>query len=97
MTSAIVMAAGKGTRMHSRHGKTMHKLLDRPIIEHICDTLEKLNVENRVIVVGFDGDSIKNHLKDRCDYAVQDPQQGTAHACRARQSGHRIRNKVRLS
>ncbi len=80
MTSAIVMAAGKGTRMHSRHGKTMHKLLDRPIIEHICDTLEKLNVENRVMVIGFDGDSIKNHLRERCDYAVQDPQQGTAHA-----------------
>ncbi|MBR5048716.1 MAG: bifunctional UDP-N-acetylglucosamine diphosphorylase/glucosamine-1-phosphate N-acetyltransferase GlmU [Erysipelotrichaceae bacterium] len=80
MTSAIVMAAGKGTRMHSRHGKTMHKLLDRPIIEHICDTLEKLEIENRVFVVGFDGDSIREHLKDRCDYAVQDPQQGTAHA-----------------
>ena len=80
MTSAIVMAAGKGTRMHSRHGKTMHKLLDRPMIEHICDTLEKLEVENRVFVIGFDGDSIKDHLGERCQYALQDPQYGTAHA-----------------
>ena len=80
MTSAIVMAAGKGTRMHSRHGKTMHRLLDRPMIEHICDTLEKLEVENKVFVIGFDGDSIKEHLGERCQYAVQDPQYGTAHA-----------------
>ena len=80
MTSAIVMAAGKGTRMHSRHGKTMHKLLDRPMIEHICDTLEKLEVENKVFVIGFDGDSIKNYLGERCQYALQEPQYGTAHA-----------------
>ena len=80
MTSAIVMAAGKGTRMHSQHGKTMHKLLGKPMIEHICDTLEKLQVENKVFVIGFDGESIKNHLKERCDYAIQQPQYGTAHA-----------------
>ena len=40
MTSAIVLAAGKGTRMRSQKAKTMHKVMDRPMLSHILTTLE---------------------------------------------------------
>jgi len=80
MTFAIVMAAGKGTRMKSNHAKTMHHLLDRPIIEHIYDTLEEISVDKKVFVVGFGGDDIKAHFGNKVEYSIQEPQLGTAHA-----------------
>ncbi len=80
MTLAIVMAAGKGTRMKTNHAKTMHCLLDKPMIEHIYDTLVKVGVEESVFVVGYEREEIMNHLQDKVQYAIQDPQQGTAHA-----------------
>ena len=48
MLNAIVLAAGKGTRMHSNKAKTMHKILDKPILEHVYDTLDKLQCKNRM-------------------------------------------------
>ena len=80
MISAIVMAAGRGTRMNSKHAKTMHKILGKPIIEHIYDTLEKIGVKNKVFVVGYGKESIMNYLQNKVQYAVQEPLLGTAHA-----------------
>ncbi len=80
MLNAIVMAAGKGTRMHSQKAKTMHKLLDQPMLEHIYDTLQNLNCDNTVYVVGHGKDEIKDYFKDKVEYAIQEPQLGTAHA-----------------
>jgi len=80
MRSAIVMAAGKGTRMKSELPKTMHQILDRPMIGHIYDNLIKANVEQIVVVVGFGADYVKNYLQDKVNYALQEPQLGTGHA-----------------
>ncbi|MGI6607597.1 MAG: bifunctional UDP-N-acetylglucosamine diphosphorylase/glucosamine-1-phosphate N-acetyltransferase GlmU [Erysipelotrichaceae bacterium] len=80
MISAIVMAAGRGTRMNSKHAKTMHKILGKPMIEHIYDVLESVGVDNKVFVVGYGRESIMNHLQDKVQYAVQQPLLGTAHA-----------------
>lgn len=80
MLNAIVMAAGKGTRMHSQSAKTMHKVLDKPMIEHIYDTLKKLETDDIVFVVGHGKDEIENYFKDKVHYAIQMPQLGTAHA-----------------
>ena len=51
MISAIVMAAGRGTRMNSKYAKTMHKILGKPMIEHTYDVLEKIGVENKVLLL----------------------------------------------
>ena len=80
MLYSIIMAAGKGTRMKSGTGKTMHKIMDKPIIEYICDTMEQLDCQRQVIVVGYDRENLMAHLGDRAEYAVQDLQHGTAHA-----------------
>ncbi len=80
MKSAIILAAGKGTRMISKKNKVMHEILGKPAIEHVVDNLEKSGVTFQVVVVGHDAQSILDHLEDRVHYATQDQQLGTGHA-----------------
>lgn len=80
MKSAIVMAAGKGTRMKSEKTKTMHQVFDKPMIEHVYDNLKKAGVDHIVVVVGHGAEQIQNYLKDKVEYAMQMPQLGTGHA-----------------
>ena len=80
MKSAIVLAAGKGTRMKSSLSKVMHPVCNKPMIGHIVTALEAAGVERIVVVVGHGADSVKEYLKDRVEYALQEPQLGTGHA-----------------
>ena len=80
MISAIVMAAGKGTRMHSDLAKTMHKVLDKPMVDHIYGTLKSVGVENIVYVVGYGADTVREHMGDKVIFAIQEPQLGSGHA-----------------
>lgn len=80
MKYAIVLGAGKGTRMKSKINKVMHKVVDKPIIGHIVDNLEKCGVTEINVVVGFQKEQIMDYLKDRVTYTHQDEQLGTAHA-----------------
>ena len=49
--TAIVLAAGEGTRMKSRHPKVMHRLLDRPLVWWAVNSARKADVERIVVVV----------------------------------------------
>lgn len=80
MKSAIILAAGKGTRMKSSLSKVMHPVCNKPMIGHIVTALEEAGVERIVAVVGHGADSVKEYLKDRVEYALQEPQLGTGHA-----------------
>ncbi len=80
MTSAIVLAAGKGTRMRSQKAKTMHKVMDKPMLSHILTTLEKLSIDDVVFVVGHGADSIEEYYGSQVGYALQQPQLGSGHA-----------------
>lgn len=80
MNHAIVMAAGKGTRMKSEKAKPMHEILGKPIVGHICDTLQKCGIEDVVFVVGHGHEQIENYFGDKVRYAMQMPQLGTGHA-----------------
>ena len=80
MRSAIVLAAGKGTRMKSDKCKVMHEVLHKPMIGHIVESLRKANVDRIVVVVGHGAESVKEYLKDSVEYALQEPQLGTGHA-----------------
>ena len=80
MKSAIVLAAGKGTRMKSSLSKVMHPVCNKPMIGHIVSTLEEAGVQRIVVVVGHGAESVKEYLKDRVEYALQEPQLGTGHA-----------------
>lgn len=79
MRNAIVLAAGKGTRMKSDRSKVMHTIIDRPMLSYIIEALRAVHVERIVIVVGYQAESIQNFYDD-VEFALQEPQLGTGHA-----------------
>lgn len=80
MKSAIVLAAGKGTRMKSIHNKVMHPVANKPMIGHIISALKKCDIENIMVIVGHGAESVKEYLQDEVQYALQSEQLGTGHA-----------------
>lgn len=78
--NAIIMAAGKGTRMHSDLPKVLHKIMDEPMISLITSSLNKAGSERIVSIVGYGRDEVMKAMEGRCEFAVQDPQLGTGHA-----------------
>lgn len=78
--AAIVLAAGKGTRMKSDIHKVLHPVAGRPMIEHLLASLAQLAPERTVVIVGDLRDQLKQALGGRVEMAVQDPQLGTGHA-----------------
>lgn len=80
MRSAIVLAAGKGTRMKSNKNKVMHEVLNKPMIQHVVDVLKKCEVEEIIVVIGHQGETLKDYLKDSVRYVEQKEQLGTGHA-----------------
>ena len=78
---AIVLAAGKGSRMKSKDAnKVTLMLADKPMIVHSVELLEKVDVHPIVIVVGFAKESVMNILGERVYFAEQTKRLGTAHA-----------------
>lgn len=79
MRNAIILAAGKGTRMKSDKSKVMHTIIDRPMLGYIIDALREVGVERIVVVVGYQAQTIQDAYPD-VEFALQEPQLGTGHA-----------------
>ncbi len=83
-TQAVIMAAGKGTRMKSDRSKVMHEVAGRPMIEWVAKAALDAGCDNLVVIVGHQREVVQEHLTrqfgDRVAFAVQDPQLGTGHA-----------------
>ena len=77
---AVVLAAGKGTRMKSSLHKVLHPVLGKSMVDHAVTNLQKIGVEKIVTVIGYEADSVRAELKDRVEYAMQTEQLGTGHA-----------------
>jgi bifunctional UDP-N-acetylglucosamine pyrophosphorylase/glucosamine-1-phosphate N-acetyltransferase len=78
--AAVILAAGKGTRMKSARHKVLHPLAGRPMIEHLLDALGELAPERTVVVVGEGREQLESALAGRAAFVVQEPQFGTGHA-----------------
>lgn len=90
---AIVLAAGKGTRMKSDLPKVLSQALGRPLVEYVLDALERAGVARTLVVVGYRGDTVRQVLADRrrVEFVDQTQQLGTGHAvmvCRELFSQH---------
>lgn len=79
-TYALVLAAGKGTRMRTEMPKCAYPILKKPMIEYIVENIEKSNIEETVVVVGHKREVLQDILQDRVSYAYQEEQLGTGHA-----------------
>lgn len=79
---AVVLAAGKGTRMKSDLPKVLFPARGRPMIEYVLDALEAGGVHQSVVVIGYRADDVKATLAHRSGlkYALQAEQLGTGHA-----------------
>jgi bifunctional UDP-N-acetylglucosamine pyrophosphorylase/glucosamine-1-phosphate N-acetyltransferase/UDP-N-acetylglucosamine pyrophosphorylase len=80
--TAIVLAAGKGTRMKSDLPKVLFPVLGRPMIHWVLDALEAAGISKKVIVVGYRSDLVEAELcgRDGVHFAIQSQQLGTGHA-----------------
>ena len=77
---AIVMAAGKGTRMKSKNSKLVQKIYGKEIVKRAVEKAEKAGVEDIVAVVGYKKEEVMEVLGDNIKYAFQDEMLGTGHA-----------------
>lgn len=68
---AIVLAAGKGTRMKSGTPKVMHKILGRPMIFYVLDALKRAGIADIIVIAGHDNAVIKEAVKKDARVLVQ--------------------------
>nr|WGD60793.1 NTP transferase domain-containing protein [Bacillus velezensis] len=75
---AVILAAGKGTRMKSKLYKILHPVCGKPMVEHVADEALKLSLAKLVTIVGHGAEDVKKQLGQKSDYALQAEQLGTA-------------------
>ncbi|KRM11316.1 bifunctional UDP-N-acetylglucosamine diphosphorylase/glucosamine-1-phosphate N-acetyltransferase GlmU [Paucilactobacillus suebicus] len=78
--NAIILAAGKGTRMKSKLYKVLHQVCGKTMVDHVLTQIEKNKMDNVVTVVGFGAQDVEDELGERTKYVLQKKQLGTGHA-----------------
>ncbi len=88
---ALILAAGKGTRMRSDLPKVVHPVGGRPMVHAVVDACVAAGCRRVILVVGYQQDVVRSHfmgtlggpLSRGVEFAVQDQQLGTGHAVRS--------------
>lgn len=83
--NAVILAAGKGTRMKSKQYKVLHKVAGKSMIDHVLTNVKRAGVDEIVTIVGHGADQVKETLGDQSLYSYQEEQLGTAHAVKMAQ------------
>ena len=78
--NAVILAAGKGTRMKSKLYKVLHPVCGKPMVEHVIENVSSIKAKKIVTIIGHGAEEVKSVLKDKTEYALQAEQLGTAHA-----------------
>ena len=78
--AAIILAAGKGTRMKSDLHKVLHPIAGRPMIDHLMASVAVLSPKKTVVVVGSGREQLEAAMAGRAETVLQEPQLGTGHA-----------------
>ncbi|MFG0290069.1 MAG: NTP transferase domain-containing protein [Rhodopirellula sp. JB044] len=92
---AVILAAGKGTRMNSELPKVLCPVVDRPMIHFVLDAANQAGIGKKVVVIGYEKQAVRDELETRGEtdivFAEQNEQLGTGHAvqmCREHLEGH---------
>jgi N-acetylglucosamine-1-phosphate uridyltransferase (contains nucleotidyltransferase and I-patch acetyltransferase domains) len=82
MRMAVILAAGKGTRMKSSKPKVLHEVLGKSMVLHVIDNLKASAVDKIVVILGHEAALVKAHLAnvENIEFVEQTEQLGTAHA-----------------
>ena len=79
--NVVILAAGKGTRMHSQSPKVLHALAGRPLLQHVITCAQQLNPQKIVVVYGFGGETVPQAFNNEdITWVRQEDQLGTGHA-----------------
>ncbi|MDD4572218.1 MAG: bifunctional UDP-N-acetylglucosamine diphosphorylase/glucosamine-1-phosphate N-acetyltransferase GlmU [Clostridia bacterium] len=79
-TAAIILAAGKGTRMKSHLPKVLHKVAGKTMAEQVLSQVHSAGIGKCYMVIGHSSREVQDTLGDIAEYVVQRPQLGTGHA-----------------
>ncbi len=79
MITALILAAGEGTRMNSDLPKVLHKLCGKTMIGHVLDALKPV-VEKSIVIIGHKAEEVRATIGEEVTYAYQYQQRGTGHA-----------------
>lgn len=95
-STAIILAAGEGTRMKSSLHKVLHKLCGVEMVDYALAAARAAGVERPVVVVGHAAEAVREHLAGRADFALQDKSTGwgTGHAVMSAQAHLQGEGKV---
>ncbi len=79
---AVILAAGKGTRMNSKIPKVLHTLGGKQLIKHALSQAGEISADRILVVLGHRADLVEAAVKDleNCEIVIQEPQLGTGHA-----------------
>lgn len=77
---AVILAAGKGTRMKSKLYKVLHPVAGQAMVQHVIDSVRNAGVETVVTVVGHGAEKVQETIGDASQFVHQQEQLGTAHA-----------------
>jgi len=82
---AVILAAGKGTRMKSDLPKVVHKVMGKPMAEYSIEAAKAAGADEICLVVGYMADEVKKEVKSDVVYRIQEEQLGTGHAVKCAQ------------
>ena len=77
---AVVLAAGKGTRMKSNKSKLVHEIYGKELVKRVVETATKADIKEIITVVGYKKEQVQLVLGDSVEYAYQEEMLGTGHA-----------------
>jgi len=77
---AVILAAGNGTRMKSKHPKVLHPVLGEPMVLHVVKALKDAGVDHMIAVVGYAASKVEQVFQGQADFVYQERQLGTGHA-----------------
>ena len=78
--AAVILAAGKGTRMKSDLHKVLHPIAGRAMLDHLMASLDVLEPAHKIVVVGAGREQLEAAVQGRAKTCLQEPQHGTGHA-----------------
>ena len=77
---AVILAAGKGTRMRSKYPKVLHKVGGKPMLQHVIDAASVAGCDEKVVIVGHEAELVEAIVGSQGKIALQAEQLGTGHA-----------------
>ena len=77
---AVVMAAGEGKRMHSKHSKVVQRAAGKPLVCWVADALNEAGAHEQVYIVGYRQEEVRAVLGEDVAFVLQEQQLGTGHA-----------------